>query len=54
MCDVYLCAELSGKDSLSGGDHALARRHHLLEGHAFDVLAKAFRDDGVLHSSLLH
>ena len=25
----------------------LARRHYLLEGRAFDVLAKAFNEDGI-------
>ena len=36
--------ELTGKDSF-GNDHTLARRHYLLEGRAFDILAKAFSDD---------
>ena len=26
--------------------HALARRHHLLEGHVFNQLATAFKEEG--------
>lgn len=44
MC--WLILESAGKDSL-GDNHTLARRHFLLEGRAFDVLAKAFNEDGI-------
>jgi len=27
-------------------NHALARRHHLLEGHVFNQLATAFKEEG--------
>ena len=47
---VCVYAEVAGKESLSG-DHTLARRHQLMEGRAFDVLAKAFKEDGTAHAS---
>ena len=46
------CIESAGKESLGEQQHTLTRRHYLLEGHAFEVLSKAFREDGMRHSSL--
>jgi DNA-dependent protein kinase catalytic subunit len=44
--------ESAGKDSLTD-DHTWSRKHHLLEGHAFEVLAKAFNEDGELIMNVL-
>ena len=35
-----------GKEAVLSANHALARRHHLLEGHVFNQLAQAFKEEG--------
>jgi len=35
-----------GKEAVLSSNHALARRHHLLEGHVFNQLATAFKEEG--------
>ena len=52
MSVCVCCIESAGKESLGEQQHTLTRRHYLLEGRAFEVLSKAFREDGMRHSSL--
>ena len=43
MCVYVVVSETEGK----GDDRCLSRRYSLLEGSVFDVLAKAFSEDGI-------
>ena len=50
VTSIHIILNVDGYESQSvlGEDHALGRRHHLLEGMSFNLLAKAFSDEGAL------
>ena len=43
----FLHAEAAEKESSCSDNGPLARRHQHLKGHAFEILAKAFKEDGL-------